>query len=229
MPEPADETLILRLIASGLVQAHQVVAERHALRLPYPPPLQRGLDLFTLHCLRAGTTPPAGVPELIRWCHEPLGSWPTPLGGPEVAGDVLLHLGVPTRSCHEWAVPATDVEGELFENDVIAEVRRACRFAGRPEAYVAFRHLVIDKPVLTDREFRNEVDKPKLALLRDPIQRCYPFAPAECVVDGMVWCCADYGNLLVQSPQGPECVDDRCPRTQRARPGRVLPVTENVR
>lgn len=221
--------LILSLLASGLLHAHQRVAYGAPLSLPYPAALQRGLDRLTLLAIRAGLPPPAGVPDLLRWCHEPLGSWPLPLGGDAVASEVLMDLGVPTRACQEWAIDAPDVESEAFENDVIAGVRRICRAAGRQDSYVAFRYLVITTPVLTDLEFQQRLMEPGLDVLATVLKQCYPAAPMECQQGDSVTCCADCGNLLVCSAGGLTCVDDRCPRPGRVRPGRVLPVVNGVR
>src|SRR5690349_431533 len=115
-PGRGDGEVIVSLLASGLIQAHQRVAYGAPLLLPYPPALQRGLDRLSLLAIRRGVCPPAGVPELLRWCHEPIGSWPVAPVGEALAGEVLMDLGIPTRACQEWAVDAADVEGEIFEN-----------------------------------------------------------------------------------------------------------------
>lgn len=124
MVESDDDQQILCLLASGIVSAHEDVSAGAALRVPYPLALQRALDRLSLRCVQDDVPPPAGLAELLRWCEEPLGSWPVRLGGEDVAGDVFLDLESPTRACHEWALASDDVEGELFENAVIADVRR---------------------------------------------------------------------------------------------------------
>ncbi len=48
---------------------------------PYPDETQYALDLVVQACLRSGYGPPAGVPELIRWCTDLAApSWPFPPG-----------------------------------------------------------------------------------------------------------------------------------------------------
>ncbi|GDY33652.1 restriction endonuclease-related protein [Gandjariella thermophila] len=224
-----DDQRILFLLASGIVAAHDEVSTGAALRVPYPPALQRALDRLTLRCLQEDVSPPAGLAELLRWCEEPLGSWPVRLGGEDVAGDVLVDLGMPTRACHEWALPSDDVEGELFENAVIADVRRICRAAGKPQSYVAFRRLVISEPVLTEFELHENLMDPDLTILSEPVKRCYLPAPLECYLGDHVLQCADCKNLLVNAPDGPICLDDRCPRLGPPRQGRSLPIVQGVR
>jgi len=225
--EEAD--LIISLLATGLIQAHRQVFYGAPLSVPYPPALQRGLDRLSLAAIRSRVPAPAGVPELVRWCHEPVRSWPVALGGEELAGEILMDLGVPTRACHEWAVDAADVESELFENEVIAGVRRVCRAAGRQDSYVAFRHLVISTPVLSELEFQQKLMDPALSVVASMLKQCYPVAPVECRHDDLVTCCADCGNLLVGSAAGLTCVDDRCTRKSAVRLGRSLPVAGGVR
>lgn len=67
MVQATDDEQIMSLLASGLVAAHQTVGSGAALRVPYPPALQRALERLTLRCLRAEVAPPAGLPELLSW------------------------------------------------------------------------------------------------------------------------------------------------------------------
>jgi hypothetical protein len=72
---------------------------------PYPEDTQYALDLVVRECLHLGLTPPAGVPELIRWCAN-LG-WPFPFE--ECAGLALVDPvhRTRTRACAELAGLAT--------------------------------------------------------------------------------------------------------------------------
>src|SRR5689334_18748822 len=76
-----EADLIMSLLATGLIQAHRQVFYGAPLSVPYPPALQRGLDRLSLLAIRSRVPAPAGVPELMRWCHEPVRSWPVVLGG----------------------------------------------------------------------------------------------------------------------------------------------------
>lgn len=76
--EEAD--LIISLLATGLIQAHRQVFYGAPLSVPHPPGLQRGLDHLSLAAaIRSRVPAPAGVPELVHWCHEPVRSWPVAL------------------------------------------------------------------------------------------------------------------------------------------------------
>ncbi|WP_461002317.1 pPIWI_RE_Y domain-containing protein [Streptomonospora sediminis] len=226
-----DDDAALRVIATGLISTYRGVAKGAPLSVPYAPDLQRGLDLLTVICMRDGARPPAGIPELLQWCHEPLGSWRPPVGGPDVATDQLLEAGSPTRSCQEWAVEAAQggAEAELFENEVIAAVRSACRNAGRPDAYKAFRRLVIDQPVLTEKAYQLELTRPELQLIKEPLGACYPPAPVEFVDDSEVKTCASCKNLLLPAAEGLLCLDERCPRTGAPAVGTRLNAEEGIR
>ncbi|MDE1675181.1 hypothetical protein [Nocardia gipuzkoensis] len=232
-----DEQL-LHLLASGVAAAHKQISAGATLKVPYPYALQRALDQLTLRrfLTEAGSGSeggpswvPAGVPELLRWCEHPLGRWPVPIGGEDVAGDVLLDLGAPTRMCHEWALSTSDVEGEVFENAIVADVRRKCRAAGRQDSYVAFRRLVISTPVLTELELQERLMSPELRILAEAVKECYPSAPAECRFSDRVVPCADCGNLLVRFRDDVWCVNDRCTRRSAPRQGEGLPLAQGVR
>jgi hypothetical protein len=228
MADGGEIDAILHLVASGVSAAHRRLANGDPLDLPYPSALQRGLDRLTLRCLRAAAAPPAGVPELLRWCHRPAAEWLPADAGHDETGALLEH-GIPTRTCEEWAISSADVEAELFERSLIDGVRRTCRNAGDQESYVAFRELVTRRPVLTELEFRRLLIDRKYALIAEHLQMCYPAVPAECVVGGEVLPCADCGNLLVTSRSGLVCVSDRCPRPGPARAGQPLPAVEGIR
>ncbi|MBF6263590.1 hypothetical protein IU443_21985 [Nocardia farcinica] len=229
---------MIQLLASGIAAAHAEISSGAALKVPYPPALQRALDQLTLRCVLVGerTEPaeqpswlPAGVPELLRWCERPLDQWPVPLGGSDAAGEVLLDLGAPTRMCHEWALPIPDVEGEAFENAIIADVRAKCQAAGRQDSYVAFRQLVISTPVLTELDLQEKLMTSELQIVAQSVQQCYPPVPAECRFGDRVLQCADCDNLLVRFREEMWCVNDRCTRQSTAREGGSLPLSQGVR
>lgn len=235
--DQSDERL-LYLLASGVTAAHKQISAGATLKVPYPCALQRALDQLTLRCVLAeaesrsegeSSWVPAGVPELLRWCEEPLGQWPMTIGGEDVAGDVLLDLGVPTRMCHEWALSTSDVEGEVFENSIVADVRRKCRAAGRQDSYVAFRRLVISTPVLTELELQELLMSSELRIVAEAVKECYPPAPAECRFGDRVVPCADCGNLLVRFRDDVWCLNDRCTRRSAPREGEALPLAQGVR
>lgn len=212
--EAESDALVVHLVASGVVQLAERTAGGEAVRLPYPAPLQRGLDRLTALCFRRRTEPPASVPDLLDWCRRPLASWPLQLpDGATGHADRLLHGALPTQVCQEWAVEQGDVEAEVLERRLLSDVLATCRAADAPSAYTAFRRLLIERPVLTALEWQQCAADPVLSLLGDALRKAYAPAPGECLVDGRSVACATCGNLLVRG-QGDElvCAEDRCAR-----------------
>jgi hypothetical protein len=210
---------LLALLASGIAEAYRRVESGQPLTLPYPPPLQRALNLLTFECLTHGVKPPAGVPELLRWAHADPSSWPVCVDPGAVGFGQLLVNGAPTRLCEEWAVAGGDVEGELYERQIVSKLRAACRSAGRPDVYTAWRRFVITHPVLTEFDLRETITSASLGLVGGVLTQCYPYAPHECHLDGHVVACADCGNLLVRGSGQLHCANDRCTRRGPPREG----------
>lgn len=227
-PDPDPDAVTLRLIASGVVQAYQLTAQGEALSVPYPASLQRGLDRLTLARLSVGKRPPAGVPELLRWCAEPLGEWMS-VRELDANDEVLLSDGRPTLVCEELVVRAPDVEAEIFENEMITEVMRISRAAGSEESYAAFRRFVIEHPVLSEIQFQEALLRAELSVLAAQLGECYCTPPVEYQQDGCVVTCSDCGNLLLFGSEGYECKDIRCPRGTAPQIGRRLEMKTGVR
>jgi hypothetical protein len=229
-PTPDEESLlILHLVASGIVEFDHRLRQQPWLLIPYPDALQKGLDRLTIRCLKQEIEPPASLPSLLTWCRErPLPEWGLELGD-EIAspGDHLLNGSQPTAFCQEWAVDSRDVESEVIERRLLHGVIAACRQAGDQDGYVAFRRLLIEKPVLTTLQLHVECAQPELSRLADEVRKVYAAAPLEYAEDGAVVCCGTCNNLLLRSPGGLlYCGDDRCAR-QETVVGRRIPLTED--
>jgi hypothetical protein len=225
----AEDDLILRLVASGVVQFDRNLRREPPVLVPYPDALQKGLDKLTVQSMRRATTPPRSVPDLLAWCRErPLNQWPLDLSrdiaGP---GDRLLDGPQPTAFCQEWAVDSHDVESEVIERQLLHHVIASCRQAGDQVGYVAFRTLLIEKPVLTTLQLHVECARPELSRLAEAVRSVYVPAPLEYADGGMVTCCATCGNLLFRSVSGGlRCENDRCARRPTAL-GRRIPLDED--
>ena len=224
-----NSLLILHLIASGIVQFDRRLRQEPGRLTPYPDALQKGLDKLTVRCFQQGVEPPASLPDLLVWCRErPFSEWGLDLGG-EIAspGDHLLNGSQPTAFCQEWAVESRDVESEVIERRLLHSVIASCRHAGDQQGYVAFRRLLIEKPVLTTLQLHVECARPELSRLAHEVQEVYTAVPLEYAEDRMVTCCARCNNLLLRSPGGmPYCGDDRCARRPTAI-GRTIPLAED--
>lgn len=194
---PSDDEIILHLIASGVVQLAQQTASGQAPKLPYPIPLQRGLDRFVAVCLRRDVPPPQGAPGLLAWCHQPLHSWPLelPVGAIGI-NDTLLQDNRPTEVCEEWAYDERDIEAEIGEQSIMSAVLTKCRNINAPESYQAFRRLLIESPVLTQFEFQKHNLNPILRPLSEYLTAAYQPAPTVHSRNGYFYCCPICNNLL---------------------------------
>jgi pPIWI_RE three-gene island domain Y/REase associating with pPIWI_RE len=221
--------VVLRLLASGVVDFADHMASGQPVRLPYPVSLQRALDRLSVMCIASGKRPPRSVADLLRWCQLPLGKWEMPLAGDEADDATCLIIGgQPSRECLEWAIASGDVEGEFREQRVVYEALDVCRANDRPDVYVAFRELLISKPAMSELDLATELSRADLSLVASQIQQAYEPAPPEALVGGQAVACRRCGNLLVPGFTGElQCAEPDC--TKATLPGRTFPATEGVR
>jgi len=106
---------------------------------------------------------------------------------------------------------------------------RPSRAADAQSAYVAFRRLLIERPVVTALELHQQMGDPSLSLLAEHVRRAYLPVPPEAIVDGQLHICRTCDNLLLRdSLDGLACADERCRRQATWRQGRVLSVRDGV-
>ncbi|MBZ0280760.1 MAG: hypothetical protein K8L97_08455 [Anaerolineae bacterium] len=207
-----DDEYVLSLVATGLVQLYEQIAEGHILSYPYPVSLQRGLDRLVALKLARGEKPPKGVPNLIAWCEEPIEAWNLELPSDAVdSHDKLLDRQVPTNVCESWACASSDVEAELSEHHFMKGVFEVSQTANDSEAYAAFRKLMITSPVLNAIEFQTRQIEPQLEVFGDHLRYAYQPASTAYIKDGFFHCCANCGNLLVRTDRNDLlCENERC-------------------
>lgn len=211
-----DDTTLLRTVATAIAQ----LSRRQSPGDPvYEDGVQRAYNHLVLRCLRAGTEPPASVPDLVTWASRaPVGEWP----GSDLQGDELLVDGAtraPTQYCLEWALPVADAPAELFENRVIEDALAACRAARSPASYTAFRRLLITRPTLTAAELAALAAQIDLMPVFEVIRRCYEPVPAAYLRKSQFQLCGRCGCLLIPLRDGGyRCELDRC----RADGGTIL-------
>jgi hypothetical protein len=205
------------------------LASGQPVRLPYPVSLQRALDRLSVMCIASGKQPPRSVADLLRWCQLPLGMWEMPLAGDEADDATRLIVGgQPSRECLEWAIAASDVEGEFREQRVVYEALDVCRAKDRPDVYVAFRELLISKPAMSELDLATELSRADLSLVASQVQQAYESAPPEAFGGGQAVACGRCGNLLLPGFRGElQCAEPDC--TKATLPGRTFPVVEGVR
>ena len=230
--------MTLHQLATGVIAFANRIGRSLPL-FPYPAELQIALNRVCAAALRSGSPSPQSMPDLIQWCRRPLSAWPLPLAieNAEEIGPLLDGI-LPTEVCETWACASSDVEAELTEQKLLLNVLTTCRQANSPDAYVAFRRLVIDRPVLTALELQQECSQLPLALLADFLRVAYEAAPAACVTTSQeLVCCGVCGNLLLNNLEGGfVCEEERCREGfvegkrahRKISPGRRLQVQDEV-
>ncbi|MGE7434787.1 pPIWI_RE_Y domain-containing protein [Kitasatospora sp. NPDC001175] len=217
---PHHGLTLLRTIASAVLDLDDV-STPGTFTLPYPPEAQRALDRTVLACLLRGADPPLSVPDLLAWCRErPVVDWPLDLPdaltGPE---DRLIdeHAYVPTDLCYEWAVDRPDSATEQIDRALVHTALDRCRAANAPSAYVAFRRLLIERPVLTRNKAAEIALEPAFAPLDGLLQQIYLPAPAGWTREGRFTSCRRCKTLLVPTRDGGWwCENARCRRGEDA-------------
>lgn len=224
------DELTLHLIASGLIVLSQQARDRAALTLPYPLSLQRGLNRLVLTCLRHDRQPPQSLMDLLDWCRRPLATWELELpGGSVTDGERLLDGQLPTTTCEAWARSGGDIEADLSEERLLLNVISVCKGARDPQAYTAFRRMLIEQPVLTAFEYQLALADPKLDLLVDQLRAAYEPASPSAARNGQLATCAVCGNLLLRTQHDElVCEDEACRAQGYREPSRFLSARDEV-
>lgn len=237
LPAPAGpaftlqpDELTVHLIASGLVTLALSSRERSVLAVPYPPTIQRGLNRLTLACIRRGRQPPQSLMDLLEWCRRPLADWNLELPEGSVDSDERLLDGqLPTATCEAWARAGSDVEADLSEERLLLNVISVCKDARDPQAYTAFRRMLIEQPVLTAFEYQLALGEPALELLVDQLRAAYESAPLSAARTGQLATCAMCGNLLLRTQHDEwVCEDEVCRAEGPLEPARLLAARDDV-
>ncbi|MEU4174072.1 hypothetical protein [Streptomyces sp. NPDC026589] len=218
---------LVRTLAGAVIQLADL-GPLSAFALPYPAEAQRALDRTVLACLLRGVEEiPRSLPELLFWCHSrPLEDWPLDLP-PDAFGpdDYLVdpEALVPSQLCHEWWIRGKDGGAAQFDREVVHTAMRLCRKASSPESYVAFRRLLVERPVLTGVErFETDTDL-FLAPVQELLDQCYAAVPASYEREGAYVTCGRCLTLLTPVAGGAWwCERDRCRRRGSPPHGRTL-------
>jgi hypothetical protein len=120
----------LRLLASGLVEAYERGLLQPRPLPPYNTALQRGANRLAVDLLLEGQTPPTDLATLFRFCHKPLHQWGLRLPEEAAYGQLLVD-GVPTDTCHSWAIKSANPEWEMVAQ-LLPKLMDECRIRGKP-------------------------------------------------------------------------------------------------
>jgi hypothetical protein len=224
---PHNGMTLLRTVATAVLDLSDV-PNPGTFTLPYPAEAQRALDRTVLACLLRGAEPPRGVPDLLVWCREiPVVDWPLDLPEDLAAPSEYLidpHGLEPTQLCYEWAISRRDSAAEQVEREMVFTAIEQCRAVRMPEAYAAFRRLLIEHPVLTRQEAAATGLEPVFLPVADLLPHIYLPAPAGWSRDGVFYSCGRCKTLLVPTrDDGWWCENDRCRRTGPAPVGKTYP------
>ncbi len=207
-----DSDLISLVAASLLAYQHEAISASG-----YPQRIQRATNLLSLRCLSKGVDGPKSVPDLVVWSREKsLDQWPLALGGLLEDSSAFLidsRTAEPTEVCHELARHLRGRwEVDLIEEAAILPAMQFCRERDSPESYVAFRRLLIERPVLLSTDLDALAIDPELDFLRRHIEvSCYSPVPASFEDDGQVQLCDRCGNLMQRASSGRMiCTLERC-------------------
>jgi restriction endonuclease in pPIWI_RE module len=165
----------------------------------------------------------------LAWCERPFEEWPLPLG--DLARNRrLLEDGIPSDYCDALACSSVDVEAEMTEQGIMLGALSVCQDAAAQDSYVAFRRLLIERPVLTALDLQQQLARPELRILTEQLKAAYRPAPSPALVDGHYHCCAGCNNLLLRTARrGLTCEDDTCRRASGRRGNsRRIPAREEV-
>lgn len=212
---------ILIFIARGLQKLEKNLKSAKLLDYPYPEDLQKGYDKLTYHYLENGFQPPLSVMELLNWCkHKPLSQWQLNLSEiPDFdyydEDSILWEDNEPSFLCQdfiEYKTPEDD--GELQKKIIIDEVMNLAKKEGKPDLYVAFRQLLIEKPILCQVDlikFNNQYP-----IFRDAIASSYQPIDSVWTIDGHLYQCENCDSLIKLNSHGQTvCNNYRCRKENR--------------
>jgi hypothetical protein len=214
---PHNGTTLLHTVASAVLDLSEV-PNPGTFSLPYPAEAQRALDRTVLACLLRGAEPPRSIPDLLVWCQEiPVVDWPLDLPEDLAAPDEYLidpHALEPTQLCYEWAIGHPDSAADQIDRDLVFAAIEQCRAASSPSAYVAFRRLLIEHPVLTRETAAATALEPVFLPVATLLPQIYLPAPVAWARDGVFYSCGRCKTLLIPTrDNGWWCENDRCRRT----------------
>ncbi|GHB01513.1 hypothetical protein GCM10010305_50940 [Streptomyces termitum] len=232
----ADGVLLLRSVATAMVRLSEAGDPGAASAVPYPEEAQRALNTTVLTCLLLKARPPESLPELVEWAAcRPLDQWPVTLPPDVVPPEArLLYEATrqPTQLCYEWAVDAEDSAAQYSGQHHMSVVAQRCREEKYPEAYRAFRLLLVRRPVLTHRELATlpAAAGSDLGSLGDLLYDVYQPAPAghlDRERRSYVSCAHCHGLLHPTTGGGLWCEQRRCREAGTVRRGREYRADEN--
>lgn len=215
------EQSLLHQLATGIQDLYSASLRSHNRRPSqnfYPPSLQVALNHFEYlrlnlpdqHPWKAN---PLHIPRLLEWATRPFSDWPFLFVEANLVSphDVFLQNGFPTRVCEDWALSNTDVEAEMFQHQVISEIRASAIQDNRVGRYREARRFFSEHPVAFEEDLDLLNANREVASVQPIIQQAYYSAPLSFAVDNHWYLCWNCGNLLIPlRGQELQCENERC-------------------
>ena len=201
-----DDRNMARLMALAVIKLRQALDAENWLKPPYPPEVQRFLDLCAArNVMEGGDAWPADVGALVKRAGQRLSAWMQDTDAWDEDGvfteEPLLDGEQPTPTCRELAgdIEGRSPEDELVEARGFTDFRLACAtHRDGVASYATWRRFVVERPVVT-RFIDELVRSPALASVPD-VQEAfgsfYEAVPAALAEKGRVPTCRVSGTIL---------------------------------
>lgn len=202
--------LTLSYLATGVVQLHDNTLQKKSVEMPYPRTLQQGMHKLATWQVSDNQKPIVNIQDFLRLAHQPLSSWKLDLPeGFASENDKLLDYGIPTNYCMQWA---HDKGVDAFQQEqLLPKVMDTCRRENNPDAYTAFRMLLVRQPTISAIDLQRAKMNPHLRILASELGEAYIPAPPSAMIDGQFQLCGYCGNLLLRIDSNSfQCENERC-------------------
>jgi hypothetical protein len=220
-----ERTLIY--LATGIVQLHDNILQKKTVRMPYPLPLQQGMHKLAAWQIHNKQKPIVNLQDFLQMAHQPLSSWKLDVPeGYASESDKLLDYGIPTNFCMQWA---HEKGADAYQQEqLLPKVMDTCRRENNPDAYTAFRMLLVRQPAISAIDLQRAKMNPQLRALASELGEAYTPAPPSAIVDGSFQLCAHCGSLLLRIDNNTfQCENERC-RLRGYRVGNMLDAQTGV-
>lgn len=163
-------TETLRYLATGVVQWEKLAPEE---RSHIPESLRIGMSRMYLTSLLREEEAPSDLQEFFGWASAPITTWRAAEEIKHLSPHVtLVEDGLASDFARQWQLLKDGRQGNVkkeVEESALKDVLLYCRGRNRnlEDAYRAFRHLIITKPILHYSEYRSLLSSPALLPLRE--------------------------------------------------------------
>ena len=172
-----DWDTILAELATGVEQLLYEESREPSASI-YPDGLRRGCSRLAAAMLRAGASPPVGIPDTIELLNQPIGAWQALPAPPEHLHAIILMDGEDvTDDADDFIIANSDIAGETTQS-LMKRVVRNCLTRGDQEGYALFRRWIIEHPVASRQELMEVRRKLADADLRDLFDEAYEDVPS---------------------------------------------------